>query len=179
MWSTWWHQMFRYGISEPSRVLVKRVNINPRSQLARLIQLFIAFGITGGIHAAASSTTFSIVPAEPWHPFIFFMGQAVGIIFQTEVSRRLNNMVSVPKRLRQAANFGFVFVFLWHIGPYLSDDFARCGIWLFEPVPISIFRGLGFGPGDCWAPWFQYPEGHKWLGWWNGGRWYNSGIAIY
>ena len=179
MWSTWWHQMFRYGISEPARLLTKQLHISPRSQVGRAIQLFVAFGLTAGIHTAASSTTFSIIPSKPWHPFIFFTSQAVGIMVQTEAARRLNTIAEFPKVVRQAGNFLFVFVFLWYTGPYLSDDFARCQIWLFEPVPVSIFRGLGFGPGDCWLPWIQFPEGGRWLGWWNGGRWYNSGIGIY
>lgn len=179
MWSTWWHQMFRYGISEPAKLLTQRLNISPRSQLGRAIQLFVAFGLTASIHAAASSTTFSIIPGRPWHPFIFFISQAVGIMVQTEVARRLNKIGEFPKIARQAGNFLFVFVFLWYTGPYLSDDFARCQIWLFEPVPISIFRGLGFGSADCWFPWYQFPEGGRWLGWWNGGRWYNSGIGMF
>jgi len=179
MWSSWWHQMFRYGISEPAKLLTEQLNIGPRSQMARAIQLFVAFGLTASIHAAASSTTFSIIPSKPWHPFIFFISQAVGIMVQTEAARRLNKTTEFPKVVRQAGNFLFVFFFLWYTGPYLSDDFARCQIWLFEPVPISIFRGLGLGPADCWFPWIQFPEGGRWLGLWKGERWYNSGIGIY
>lgn len=179
MWSTWWHQMFRYGISEPSRLLTQKLNIAPRSQTGRVLQLFIAFGLTAGIHAAASSTTFSIVPSRPLHPFIFFIAQATGILVQTEVARRLNKMMSFPRAVRRVGNFGFVFIFMWFIGPYLADDFARCQIWLFEPVPISPLRGLGFGPGDCWLPWLSFSKGGKWLGWWSGGSWYRSGIGIF
>lgn len=179
MWSTWWHQMFRYGISEPSRLLIQKLNISPRGQAARALQLFIAFGLTASIHAAASSTTFSIIPCRPSHPFIFFIGQAVGILIQTEASRRLNAIMSFPRVIRRAGNFGFAFVFLWYIGPYLADDFARCGIWLFEPIPISPLRGLGFGPGDCWIPWLSYPQGGKLIWWWNGGSWYRSGVGIF
>ncbi|KAK5330645.1 hypothetical protein LTR70_000475 [Exophiala xenobiotica] len=179
MWNTWWHQMFRYGISEPAIFLTERLRIKPRSQVGRALQLFVGFGLTASIHAAASSTTFSIRPGKPWHAFFFFISQGVGIMVQTEAARWLNKMADFPKSVRQAGNFLFVFVFLWYTGQYLVDDFARCQIWLFEPVPISIFRGLGLGPADCWLPWIQWPEGGRWLGWWNGGRWYNSGIGIY
>jgi len=179
MWGRWWHAMFRYGISEPSRILMQKLDINPRSQLGRAIQLFVAFGLTAGIHAAASSTTFSIVPSKPWHPFMFFLSQAVGIIVQTEIARRMNRLIEFPKLARQAGNFIFVFVFLWFVGPLLANDFARCGIWLFEPVPISVFRGLGFGAADTWVPWLYPPEGGRVLGWHNGGAWYRSGIGIY
>lgn len=179
LWGTWWHQMFRFGISEPSKVLLQVRNISPRSQLGRALQLLIAFGLTASIHAVASSTTFSVVPSKPWEPFIFFLSQAIAIVVQTEVSKRLNKLVEFPKSVRQVANFVSFLVFGYFIGPYLADDFARCGIWLFEPVPISILRGLGFGPGDTWIPWLSPPKGGVWLGWWDGGIWYKSGIAIF
>lgn len=179
MWSTWWHQMFRYGISEPSRLLIQRFDIGSRSQLGRIVQLLIAFGLTASIHAAASSTTFSVIPSRPSQPFIFFMSQAAGILVQTEVSKRLNMLMNFPRAVRRFGNFGFAFIFLWFIGPYLADDFARCQIWLFEPVPISFLRGLGFGPGDCWVPWLSFSKGGRWLGWWDGGAWYRSGIGIF
>lgn len=178
MWSTWWHQMFRFGISEPSRLLIAKLQLNPRGRLARFVQLFIAFGLTAGIHAFASSTTFSIIPGKPRDPFLFFISQAVGITLQTEISRVLNSAVHFPKPIRQTGNLAFVVVFLWYIGPWLADDFARCGIWLFEPLPFSIFRGLGFGPGDVWAPWFQGSEVWNWIGLWKGKHWYDSGLAI-
>lgn len=179
MWSTWWHQMFRYGISEPSRLLIQRFDIGSRSQLGRIVQLLIAFGLTASIHAAASSTTFSVIPSRPSQPFIFFMSQAAGILVQTEASKRLNMLMNFPRAVRRFGNFGFAFIFLWFIGPYLADDFARCQIWLFEPVPISFLRGLGFGPGDCWVPWLSFSKGGRWLGWWDGGAWYRSGIGIF
>ncbi|KAJ9663201.1 hypothetical protein H2198_000962 [Neophaeococcomyces mojaviensis] len=179
MWGIWWHQMFRYGISEPSRILIQKLNINPRGQLGRAIQLFIAFGLTASIHASASSTTFSVIPSKPWDPFIFFISQAFGIIVQTAASKQLNKMMKFPKLVRQIGNFTFVFVLMWFVGPFLADDFARCGIWLFEPIPVSFLRGLGFGPGDTWIPWLSPAEGGRWLGWYDGGAWYKSAIGIY
>jgi hypothetical protein len=56
-------------------------------------------------------------------------------------------------------------------GPLLVDDFARCGVWLFEPVPVSLVRGL---TGQGWWCW-----GGRWVGWWQGRYWWETGIAIY
>ena len=179
MWSTWWHQMFRFGISEPSRLLIAKLHLDRRGHPARFIQLAIAFGLTAGIHAFASSTTFSIVPAKPQHSFLFFISQAVGILIQTETSKMLNKRFKFSTAIRQSGNMLFVIVFLFYTGPWLADDFSRCGIWLFEPLPFSIFRGLGFGPGDVWAPWFQGSEVWNWLGLWKGTSWYESGLAIF
>ncbi|KAK5080820.1 hypothetical protein LTR24_008394 [Lithohypha guttulata] len=97
MWNTWWHQMFRYGISEPAIFLTERLRIKPRSQVGRALQLFVGFGLTASIHAAASSTTFSIRPGKPWHAFFFFISQGVGIMVQTEAARWLNKMADFPK----------------------------------------------------------------------------------
>lgn len=179
MWGTWWHQMFRYGISEPSRLLVKWLGIHPRGRMSRAIQILVAFTVTGLIHAAASSTTFSIVPSRPADPFWFFFCQGLGILAQSLVSGFLNSLFKFPRVVKQASNLAFVVLFLWYTAPLLVADFARCGIWLFEPLPVTFVRGLGFGPGDCWFPWLALPEGGRTLGWWSGDRWYRTGIAIY
>lgn len=54
-----------------------------------------------------------------------------------------------PRWARRLGNLAFALAWLWATGWLLIDDFARCGIWLYEPVPVSLFRALGFGPaGD-------------------------------
>jgi hypothetical protein len=56
----------------------------------------------------------------------------------------------------------------------MGDDFARGGVWLFEPIPVSPLRGLGFGQeGDRWWCW-----GHIGVGWYTGKHWWESGIAF-
>lgn len=184
-WGKYWHQMFRYGISEPSRVFIERFDMNRRGTPARIVQLLIAFGLSGSIHAAGAYTTFSLEPARPFSgPLMFFLAQGFGIIVQSSAVRLLFQCIphakTVPQAVRQASNLLFVMVYLYITGPLLANDFARCGIWLFEPVPISLFRGLGFGPGgkdEGWWAWYQ--EGSRWVGWWKGDRWWNTGLAVY
>lgn len=60
---------------------------------------------------------------------------------------------------------------LYLTGPLLADDFARCGIWLFEPVPVSIVRG---GLGERWWCW-----GGRWVGLVNEGGWRGWGVGVY
>ncbi|KAK5415470.1 hypothetical protein LTR06_003520 [Exophiala xenobiotica] len=184
-WGKFWHQMFRFGISEPSRVIIDRLNIDKRGNAARVIQLLVAFGLSGSIHAAGSYTTFSIVPSRPFSgPMLFFLTQATGSLVQSFMVKSLYKYAtqakSLPRATKQTANLLFVLGFLYFTGPLLADDFARCGLWLFEPVPISFLRGLGFGPGgmdEGWWTWYQ--EGSRTVGWHQGDRWWNSGIAIY
>ncbi len=79
------------------------------------------------------------------------------------------------------ANVVFLLLWFYVTGPLLADDFARGGIWLFEPVPVSVVRGLGFGLNEegwwCWGE-----GGGKWVGWWSDrsgrGRWWRSGVML-
>lgn len=184
-WGKFWHQMFRYGISEPSRVLIEWLNIDKRGQIARIIQLLIAFGLSGSIHTAGSYTTFSLTPSHPFSgPLMFFFTQGVGVLLQSTIIKLLYHYLprtkSLPRVVKQSMNLAFVLVYLYFTGPLLADDFARCGIWLFEPVPISLLRGLGFGPGgkdEGWWAWYQ--EGSRWVGWHRGDGIWDSGLAIY
>lgn len=184
-WGKFWHQMFRYGISQPSRVLIQRLGMNPRGNKARIIQLLIAFGLSGSIHAAGSFTAFSLVQTHPFSGSLsFFLLQAFGVFVQTLVVKVLHERVlwtkSLPRFVGQTVNAVVTLGFLYFTGPLLANDFARCGIWLFEPIPVSILRGLGFGPGGkdegFWA-WSQ--DGSSWVGWWKGERWWETGLAIY
>lgn len=184
-WGKFWHQMFRYGISQPSRVLIQKLGMDARGNGARIIQLLIAFGLSGSIHAAGSFTAFSVVPTHPLSgPLSFFLMQALGVFSQTLVVKLLHHGVpwtkSLPRGVGRTTNALVTIGFLYFTGPLLANDFARSGIWLFEPVPVSLLRGLGFGPGGkdegFWA-WSQ--DGSTWVGWWKGRGWWETGLAIY
>ncbi|KAJ9608487.1 hypothetical protein H2200_007475 [Cladophialophora chaetospira] len=185
LWGRFWHQMFRFGISEPSRVVIKKLELDPRGGTARALQLLIAFGLSGSIHALGSYTTFSLQQSHPLSgPLVFFLLQGFGTILQTSAVKLLNNKFSWTKRtplsVRQTGNLLFVLVWLYFTGPLLADDFARIGIWLYEPLPVSPLRGLGFGPGgkdEGWWTWYQ--EGSRLMSWWKGCHWWDSSLAIY
>lgn len=183
-WGKWWHQLFRMGISEPSRVLLQQQTLgwDPRSPKGKLLQLVMAFGISGTIHAAASWTTFNPDTRQLSGPFVFFVAQAAGIaaeglVFQTlGLSGRVRGW---PRALRRAGTLGYVMAWFYVTGPWLADDFAKGGIWLFEPVPVSVVRGLGLGEGkgEGWWRW-----GGVWVRWWSGRGeetgWWRKGVMI-
>ena len=176
LWGKWWHQMFRFGVSEPSRYLIKALGLSPRSQSARIITVLIAFAISGSIHAAASYTAF--LPSRPLSgPFTFFMLQGLGVLGQPAflkfVSANIYDTRTLPSWLRRCGNGLFVAGWLFWTGPLLANDFARCGIWLFEPLPISLLRGLLGQRWWCWS-------GQRVM-WWpgrEGESWWTKGIAI-
>jgi hypothetical protein len=176
LWGKWWHQMFRFGISEPSRYLISALALPPRSQAARIISVIIAFAISGAIHGCASYTSF--LPSQPFSgPLAFFILQGLGVLGQPALlklfSANIYDTRKLPSWLRRCGNGLFVIAWLFLTGPLLANDFARCGIWLFEPLPISIFRGL-LGQGLwCWS-------GQRVM-WWHGRKgesWWRKGIAV-
>jgi hypothetical protein len=173
LWGGWWHQTFRFVFAAPTNYLIEHGYFKARSMGAKLSALFFAFGISGVLHAGGSVT--QIARSNPWQAPVFFMLQALGILLQTTACAYLRPQIKqLPKVVRQAGNLLFTWTWLWYTGWLLVDDFARGGIWLWEPLPISPMRALGFGSGDdsfwCW--------GNMGVGWYTGKHWWESGIAI-
>ncbi|KAK4961085.1 hypothetical protein LTR10_001575 [Elasticomyces elasticus] len=175
-WGGWWHQTFRFAFEAPTSRLLEVTGIDKRSAAGKALSLFIAFFLSGCLHAAGSYT--QLGDTRPLlGPFQFFMLQAIGILAQTLATQQMKKMgllQSCPKLLCQATNFVLVHVWLYYTAPLLVDDFARGGVWLFEPIAFSPLRGLGFGAPDdqFFAMWHG-------LAWWRtGDHWWDSGIAL-
>jgi hypothetical protein len=173
LWGSWWHQTFRFAFSAPSNYLIANKYIQAHSTLARVSALFFAFAISGILHSGGSisqfpSTYFSHAP-------IFFMLQALGIVIQSTACAVFALVLKrVPRRVRMAGNVVFTFLWLWNTGAWLTDDFARGGIWLYEPIPVSPLRAMGLGERD--AGWWCWE--HIGVGWYRGNYWWESGIAL-
>lgn len=173
LWGSWWHQTFRFAFSAPSNFLIDNGYIEAKSATARIVAMVGAFGTSGIIHAGGSVSQFP--KTYPWHAPVFFMLQAVGILLQSTACSFLHPLLKkTPRKIRQGGNFAFVFGWLFWTGWWLTDDFARGGIWLYEPIPISPLRGLGFGERD--AGWWCWE--HIGVGWYSGKHWWESGVAI-
>ncbi len=173
LWGGWWHQTFRFAFAAPTNYLIEQGYIKPRSNVARISALCFAFGISGILHAAGSVTQFA--QSNPWQAPVFFILQALGILMQTKFCAYFRSRTrQFPKAVRQAGNLLFVWTWLWYTSWLLVDDFARGGIWLWEPCPISPTRALGFGSGDdSWWTW-----GDLGIGWYTGKHWWESGISM-
>lgn len=176
-WSNWWHQTFRFALDQPSRVLREHWDLHKHSLRSRLLQLVTAFTVSGILHATASSTISG--PSRPWSAsFAFFAVQAPAILLEGCVRRALESCGvgrRVPRWGKRVLTLIYVHVWFYSTAHLLCDDFARGGIWLFEPVPVSVFRGLGFGADerDGWWCW-----GGPLVRWHRGERWWDTGIAF-
>ena len=172
-WGKCWHQMFRFGISQPGLHVTKRYDLPPKGDLARAVQVVTAFFLSGCIHASASYTSFppnGSVSKPLSGPLTFFLLQAVGVLLQSWIARMVETK-SFPEMVRKVANASYVLLWLYFTGPLLADDFARAGVWLFEPVPVSFVRGL---MGEGWWKW-----GGRWAGWSEREEWWLKGLAVY
>lgn len=176
-WGRWWHQLFRHGFTVTAQwafsFLPKTWANN--SQVKRTTHVGFAFVLSGLVHGCGSHTQFA--DTRPFSgPFLFFAMQIVAIfcesIFKNIIFPRLP-LHGTPRWIRQAANAIFVLAWLLYSGMFIANDFARGGLWLMEPVPISPLRGLGLADGGgwwCWKdPWFRY---------WSDGTNWGSGIRV-
>ncbi|KAK2765992.1 hypothetical protein FQN54_007507 [Arachnomyces sp. PD_36] len=174
-WVRGWHQFFRFGFSEWCNFVIAHLPTRFQGKRTRrAIQLFIAFGISGTLHACGSYTT--IGDTKPLAQFTFFLSQAAGILLQKALVRVIHSRLpfKVPIWLRRTGNFFFLFFWFLLVSGLFVDDLSRGGIWLLEPVPVSLVRAFGFvGPGERWWCW-----GAKWFRWSSGERWWDSGIQI-
>lgn len=179
-WNTWWHQLFRFGFSECSRFLTDLVlpfgsyQGKGHKSTRRILQIMLAFSLSGLVHAMGSYTTFS--DSRPWNAFLFFILQGVGALTQYffEVSI-LPTSFKPPRWLVRTTNLILIVLWFYFTGPLIADDFARAGIWMFEPIPVSFLRGgLGLGAvGDTWWCWRG-----SWFELYAGNSWWQSGIRL-
>ncbi|KAF1915726.1 membrane bound O-acyl transferase family-domain-containing protein [Ampelomyces quisqualis] len=180
-WGNWWHQTFRFAFSEPARRMLESTG-SPLSDKhsigAKTVHLAVAFGLSGAVHACGSHT--SAGSTRPLHdPLTFFMVQAAGVWAEAALSllvaprrRRL-----LPLWVRRCGTFVYVHAWFYFTGHRLCNDFARGGVWLFEPVPLSLFRGLGFG-ADARDGWWCWGGVTRVVRWHVGDRWWTTGIAF-
>lgn len=178
VWSDWWHQLFRAIFSAPSTWIYTHLPTCLQKPFVKaILRAFIAFTISGLLHSCGSYT--QLADTEPLSgTFLFFFLQALGMTLQNLVAKylfpKLYPCQRLPQWLRRAANLVFVIVWCFTVGHLLADDFARGGLWLYEPIPFSPLRGLGFGAeGEGWSCWHG-----KWVTIWKGENWWQHGIRI-
>lgn len=175
-WGGFWHQTFRFAFEAPTARLLARLGVDKRSKAGNLTALAVAFLLSGCLHACGSHS--QLGATRPlMGPMRFFALQAVGIAAQTLAADLIASwgvLRRTPTPLKRLLNFLLVHFWLYHTAPILVDDFAQGGIWLFEPVPVSVFRGLGLGPKDAgwWCDWDGI------AGWRTGKGLLDTGIAV-
>lgn len=178
-WGSWWHQTFRYGFESGGKWLCDCLSLDKKSKKGRAVQVITAFTLSGCLHAAGSYSMLG--DTWPLGSFLFFFFQSFGLMAELILKSTLKGIGVTnitPSRVQQAINFICVHVWFYYTAHLLTDDWARGGIWLAQPLPFSIFRGLGMGvEGErfyCWA----WREGSRHSWWHADNSWLKTGIAL-
>lgn len=174
-WGSWWHQTFRQSFLGPATFLLKTGWIRKGTLAGNAVALISTFAMSGLLHASGSLS--AMPPATKlWRQPAFFLLQGVGVVLQQQLASLLRRVLPrLPCALRRAANVGFTLLWLYSTAALFNDDMAAMGVWLLEPVPISVFRGLGFGfPGDAIWRW----DSSYLLRWHSGRHWWDSGFTV-
>jgi hypothetical protein len=145
--------------------------------LRSVLQLVVAFVLSALLHAAGNYTSVTRDTAVVWTSALFFLLQGVGVLLQSGTCYLLRSWTRrLPRWARRAGNLVFVLCWLQATGWGLIDDMSRGGVWLFEPVPVSPLRMMGFGmPGENWWRWEG--ESYGWR-WYRGRHWWESGVRL-
>ncbi|MCJ1428119.1 hypothetical protein MMC29_006027 [Sticta canariensis] len=171
MWGNSWHQMFRFAFDSAGDFLAKPLGAGWERKTAKgsILRLFTAFFLSGLLHAAGSYTT--LPRSYPRNAFLFFAIQPIGILAQRLASSYLRQVGwrdRLPVWLKRAGNAVVVFAWCCATGPLIADDFAAAKVWLFEPLPYSLWRG----------EWVWYNVLGKWYDGDGTARWWERGYAM-
>jgi hypothetical protein len=154
--------------------MVKKGYIRRGTVKSVLLTAVISFLGSGFLHMCGSIS--SVPQTKLWRAPAFFLIQVIGMAIQHAVSMGTKAVIPVvPRRISQIGNAIFTLGWMYWTAQLFTDDIASAGIWLLEPVPISLFRALGMGhPGDHWYRWDQY----HWPTWYSAPHWWQSGIKV-
>ncbi|KAK3694998.1 membrane bound O-acyl transferase family-domain-containing protein [Podospora appendiculata] len=178
LWGGWWHQTFRLGFTAPTVFAVRRgwLDARPRAASTRLLALFVAFLLSGALHAAGGYTAIPHT-TRARGPLAFFVGSFAGVVAQTAACALCRPWIErVPRPWRGVGNALFVALWMHATMGAVVEDMSRAGLWLYEPVPVSVVRLVGVGgmQGEGWWRWDRQflPR------WYSGRHWWESGIRL-
>ncbi|KAK4230486.1 hypothetical protein QBC38DRAFT_383694 [Podospora fimiseda] len=171
-WGAYWHQTFRVGFTAP----IKPLSIKKR-EIKMLAEMLVAFFLSGIIHACGGTTSAFRESTWFWGSVWFFNLQGVGILLQQGLIS-LGVGKGYGKRVKEVGNLLFVMAWLHSTCWGFINDMSKAGVWMFEPIPVSILRFVfGWRATEGDEGWWRW-EGEYGVEWYWGERWWQSGIKI-
>ncbi|KHJ32034.1 hypothetical protein EV44_g4606 [Erysiphe necator] len=173
LWGSFWHQTYRNFFTAPTKYLLKKCYIKPRSFTAKIAGLFFAFGLSAFLHWAPSKT--SSTSTRPFDQALFFLLQGVGIALQDLLCNIFSPFTKkLPVFIRQTSNVIYTLTWLYLTGSFAADDYARSGVWLMKPLPFSPMEALGLGEHNSYR---HFMKSNGFL-WYTGKHWWQSGVTL-
>ncbi|EAW11042.1 wax synthase family protein [Aspergillus clavatus NRRL 1] len=143
-WGTFWHQMLRSSLSKITGAVVDFLGIRRGTNASSYTQLWLAFTISGVMHAASQLLMPRPVNIEPKDIaigiFLFFPWQAAMITLEDFViwlwKRRFG-----PENPTWAPLVGYLWVMLtfWISLPFPGNSMARLKMGEVPPLPFTVF----------------------------------------
>ncbi|KAF2012495.1 hypothetical protein BU24DRAFT_331295, partial [Aaosphaeria arxii CBS 175.79] len=166
-WGGWWHQTFRFAFEAPATYLLnflpqpssdgtKGGRKGRRRGTEMLVRLTTAFAMSGALHAGGMHTSNASLTHPLTSTALFFVLQVPGVMFEAALIAPCVDRLPGPRWGRRVLRFVYVHAWFYATAGLVCRDFARSGVWLFEPVPVSVVRGplVGWGvEGDGWWCW--------------------------
>lgn len=171
IWGGWWHQLFRLGFESAGEFVGRNIGWEKKTTKGGVSRVIVAFVCSGCLHLCGSYT--ALGDTRPRDALLFFALQPVGLIAQRAAAawmKKRGIRDRIPASVRGACNLSLAVGWCLLTGPMIADDFAKGGIWLYEPMPFSLARGLA---GQGWWCW-----GGTWARWHADEKWWKSGIAM-
>ena len=174
-WGTTWHQMFRQMLTSTSNRMVLSLPLDTQGPTTKALRLSLPFVISGFIHGCGSYTLWG--DTQPMRAVLFFILQPLGIAVQSAHAMAIDrvmgsNIASI--HMKGVSNVISTATFFLLTFPLLADDFAKGGLWLSEPFPISAMQSLRLGSPQRTRPlWLN-----SGIGWYSGRSWWQAGIAL-
>jgi len=177
-WGAWWHQLFRFAFQSAGEFAAAVLRLDQKSVLGKAVVTMTVFVVSGLVHASGSVALATVTETRPWSgSFAFFAIQPVALLAEMVVQgwvKKSGVAEKTPKGVGMLVRFLYVHAWFYVTAGLLVDDFARGGVWTFEPIAFSLFRGLGMGvEGDG----FWCIRGK--VAWWHTNeKWWLSGVAL-
>ena len=178
-WGAWWHQLFRFAFQSSGEFAAAVLRLDQKSMMGKVVVTTTVFVVSGLVHASGSIALATVTQTRPWTGSLaFFAVQPVALMAEIVVQgwvKKSGIAARTPRRVGMLVRFLYVHAWFYVTAGLLVDDFARGGVWTFEPIPFSLFRGLGMGiEGDG----FWCIRGK--VAWWhrNNEKWWLSGVAL-
>ncbi|KAE9398121.1 hypothetical protein BT96DRAFT_920997 [Gymnopus androsaceus JB14] len=136
-WGRTWHQFVRRFCVSPGRKLNQIFGIEPKSVQAALIQLYLAFFISGIVHSLGD---LMLGREYVGASLVFFGIQPLAITLEESVKFLLQRYVPDPIRVKTGSTVGYFWVVFWFTvtGPFLIDPAIRAGFNKDRILPYSL-----------------------------------------
>ncbi|KIX09593.1 uncharacterized protein Z518_00673 [Rhinocladiella mackenziei CBS 650.93] len=148
-WGQFWHQFIRRSVTSVSNWVLDSFAIPRGTVFSRYLQIWIAFGLSGFLHAQANlmlPRPSNVTPDECVRgTMLYFLWQAAAITFEDAVQWawvKAGGTLHPPSRFRTLIGYAWVVCSFWISLPWAADDMMRMRLMEKSFLPFSFTQNL-------------------------------------